>query len=55
MTERYACALCERPLTLAQIAIAESRGRPAIYCSPRCRETARKRRTRARKRAKAQS
>ena len=48
------CIVCGLALTTEQIAIAESRGRAALYCSPRCRGTAKKRASRARKRAKTQ-
>ncbi len=41
------CAVCDEPITARQAAIAESRGRTATYCSPRCRDTAAKRKQRA--------
>ena len=43
------CLACSAPLNPEQIVIATSRGVVAKYCSVRCRETARRRRWRARK------
>ena len=45
-----ACLVCGAPLTPEQIAIATSRGSEPRYCSTRCRNTARMRRSRAKAR-----
>lgn len=41
------CQVCHKRLTAKQVATAESRGRVATYCSPRCRRTAARRRERS--------
>ena len=45
-----ACLVCGAPLTPEQMAIATSRGSEPRYCSTRCRNTARMRRSRAKAR-----
>jgi hypothetical protein len=41
------CEVCRKRLAAAQVAVAASRGKEALYCSSTCRETAKKRRQRA--------
>jgi hypothetical protein len=41
------CRICAKRLTTAQVTVAASRGKVASYCSIKCRNTAAKRRQRA--------